>query len=30
MADYIYIDNYAKKGKIAISQSVFDALVGAA
>ena len=30
MADYIYIDNYAKKGKIAISQSVFDSLVGAA
>ena len=26
MADYIYIDNYAKKGKIAISQSVFDSL----
>ena len=27
MADYIYIDNYAKKGKIAISQAVFDSLV---
>ena len=27
MADYIYIDNYAKKGKIAISQHVFDSLV---
>lgn len=27
MADYIYIDNFAKKGKIAISQSVFDSLV---
>ena len=30
MADYIYIDNYAKKGKIAISQSVFDALATSA
>ena len=30
MADYIYIDNYAKKGKIAISQSVFDSLVSTA
>ena len=30
MADYIYIDNYAKKGKIAISQSVFDSLVSGA
>ena len=30
MADYIYIDNYAKKGKIAISQTVFDALASAA
>ena len=30
MADYIYIDNYAKKGKIAISQSVFDSLVATA
>lgn len=27
MADYIYIDNYAKKGKIGISLAVFDALV---
>ena len=27
MADYIYIDNYAKKGKIAIAQTVFDSLV---
>ena len=27
MADYVYIDNYAKKGKIGISLSVFDALV---
>ena len=27
MADYIYIDNYAKKGKIGISLNVFDALV---
>ena len=27
MADYIYIENYSKKGKIAISQSVFDSLV---
>ena len=27
MADYIYIDNYAKKGKIAIAQPVFDTLV---
>ena len=27
MADYIYIDNYSKKGKIAISQSIFDSLV---
>ena len=30
MADYVYIDNYAKKGKIAISQSVFDSLVSTA
>ena len=30
MADYIYIDNYAKKGKIAISQSVFDSLAATA
>ena len=30
MADYIYIDNYAKKGKIAISQSVFDSLAASA
>lgn len=30
MADYIYIDNYAKKGKIAISQSIFDSLVNTA
>ena len=30
MADYIYIDNYAKKGKIAISQSVFDSLATSA
>lgn len=27
MADYIYIDNLAKKGKIGISLNVFDALV---
>ena len=27
MADYVYIDNYAKKGKIAISLNVFDSLV---
>jgi len=27
MADYVYIENYSKKGKIAISVSVFDALV---
>ena len=27
MADYIYIDNYAKKGKIGISLNLFDALV---
>ena len=27
MADYVYIENYSKKGKIAISNSVFDALV---
>jgi len=27
MADYVYIDNYASKGKIAISLNVFDALV---
>ena len=27
MADYIYIDNYAKKGKIGISLSLFDTLV---
>ena len=27
MADYVYIDNLAKKGKIAISQGVFDTLV---
>ena len=30
MADYIYIDNYAKKGKIAIAQSVFDELAASA
>ena len=30
MADYIYIDNYAKKGKIGISLNVFDALVASA
>ncbi len=30
MADYIYIDNYAKKGKIAIAQSVFDSLAATA
>ena len=30
MADYIYIEKKKKKGKIAISQSVFDSLVGAA
>ena len=30
MADYIYIDNYAKKGKIAISQTVFDTLAATA
>ena len=30
MADYIYIDNYAKKGKIAIAQSVFDELAATA
>lgn len=27
MADYVYIENYSKKGKIAISLNVFDALV---
>ena len=27
MADYIYIDNYSKKGKIGISLNVFDSLV---
>ena len=27
MADYVYIDNFANKGKIAISLNVFDALV---
>ena len=27
MADYIYIENFSKKGKIAMSQSVFDSLV---
>ena len=27
MADYVYIDNLAKKGKIGISLNVFDALV---
>ena len=27
MADYIYIDNYAKKGKIGISLNVFDSIV---
>ena len=27
MADYIYIDNYSKKGKIGISLNVFDAIV---
>ena len=27
MADHIYIDNYAKKGKIGISLNVFDSLV---
>ena len=27
MADYIYIDNFSKKGKICISLNVFDALV---
>lgn len=27
MADYVYIDNQAKKGKIGISLTVFDALV---
>ena len=27
MADYIYIDNYAKKGKIGISLNIFDSLV---
>ena len=26
MADYIYIDNHAKKGKIAIALTVFDSL----
>ena len=30
MADYIYIDNYAKKGKIGISLSAFDSLASAA
>ena len=30
MADYIYIDNLAKKGKIGISLGVFDALVTSA
>ena len=30
MADYIYIDNYAKKGKIAIAQTVFDSLAATA
>ena len=27
MADYVYIDNFANKGKIGISLNVFDALV---
>ena len=27
MAEYVYIDNYAKKGKIGISLNVFDELV---
>ena len=27
MADYVYIDNYSNKGKVAISLNVFDALV---
>lgn len=27
MADYVYIENYSKKGKIGISTTVFDALV---
>lgn len=27
MADYVYIDNYSNKGKIAISLNVFDTLV---
>ena len=27
MADYVYIDNFTNKGKIAISLNVFDALV---
>ena len=27
MADYVYIDNYTNKGKIAISLNVFDTLV---
>ena len=30
MADYIYIDNYSKKGKIGISLNVFDDLVTSA
>lgn len=30
MANYIYIDNYAKKGKIGISLGVFDTLVASA
>ena len=30
MADYIYIDNYSNRGKIAISQTVFDSLVSSA
>ena len=27
MADYVYIDNYSNKGKIAISLNVFDTLM---
>lgn len=30
MAEYIYIDDYSKRGKIAISYRVFDALVNEA
>jgi len=30
MADYVYIDNYSTKGKIAISPAVFNSLVESA